>query len=357
MEAIDWPLNPMQVASGVKHSAILVEVHEETASEAAVPERQLFTFGDGSHGRLGHGPDKELTEDESVALFYTDELVPRQVLALKRHRIVSVSCGGAHTLALHESGTMYSWGVGLNGRLGHGNEAEVHTPKVIEEPKKERKKIVFIAAGGCTSAACDDDGTGMTWGAGGYGRHGQGHTRDVLLPTPIVLAGEEKSERFISMIALGNEHGIALDATGTVHSFGAGADGKLGHGNLQDQPNPKRIDAFDEVLPQIVVSIAAGTRHSVFLTDKGRVHTAGFGANGRLGHGNFGDQRRPKLVAALEGTKVVAVAAGDSHTAVMSQSGDLLCFGWGQYGQLGLGDYKDAETPAASEGVTGRCPL
>jgi len=357
VETIEWPLNPMQVAGGAKHFAILVEIHDETASEATVPERQVYTCGDGGHGRLGHGFDKELTEDEAYPQ-YSDEAVPRQILALKNHRIVAVSCGGAHSLALHESGTMYSWGVGVGGRLGHGNQTDVHTPIVIEEPKKERKKIVSISAGGATSACCDDDGVGYTWGSGSCGRTGQGHTRDTLLPTPIQIQGEEKSERFVAMMALGNEHGIILDATGSVHTFGSGADGKLGHGNLQDQHSPKCVEALDDISPNLVASVAAGSRHSVLLTDKGRVHTWGFGACGRLGHGNIGDCRIPKLVAGLEGMRVCAIAAGDSHTAIMTQGGELLCFGWGQYGQLGAGDYKDADAPrAVAGGATGRCPL
>ena len=123
VESVEWPLNPMQVSAGAKHAAILVEVYDETAAEAAIPERRLFTFGEGGHGRLGHGFDKELTEDEAFPK-YSDEAVPRQVLALKNHRIVAVALGGAHCVALHESGTMYSWGVGVGGRLGHGHETE-----------------------------------------------------------------------------------------------------------------------------------------------------------------------------------------------------------------------------------------
>lgn len=45
----------------------------------------------------------------------------------------SVSCGNAHTLALSSDGkTVWSFGSGDNGKLGHGDTARVYTPKVIK---------------------------------------------------------------------------------------------------------------------------------------------------------------------------------------------------------------------------------
>jgi len=34
---------------------------------------------------------------------------------------VAVNAGGKHVLALSEEGEVYSWGEGVDGKLGHGN--------------------------------------------------------------------------------------------------------------------------------------------------------------------------------------------------------------------------------------------
>lgn len=48
---------------------------------------QLFTWGDGVHGRLGHGDMEACLE-------------PRQVAAFSRHRVLRVTCGHYHTAAI-----------------------------------------------------------------------------------------------------------------------------------------------------------------------------------------------------------------------------------------------------------------
>lgn len=51
-----------------------------------------------------------------------------------------------HTLALTESGSVYSWGDGDYGKLGHGNCATHKQPEKINGPFLG-KNIVYINAG------------------------------------------------------------------------------------------------------------------------------------------------------------------------------------------------------------------
>lgn len=60
---------------------------------------------------------------------------PRNIPTLVRDisGIGSVACGSAHTLALAADGkTVWSFGAGDAGKLGHGDTASVFKPKVIE---------------------------------------------------------------------------------------------------------------------------------------------------------------------------------------------------------------------------------
>jgi alpha-tubulin suppressor-like RCC1 family protein len=69
----------------------------------------VFTWGKGSYGRLGHGS-------------HCDEFVPRRVAALSSgsvyYRITSAAAGMAHTLFLTDTGILYGCGLNASGQLG-----------------------------------------------------------------------------------------------------------------------------------------------------------------------------------------------------------------------------------------------
>ena len=46
--------------------------------------------------------------------------------------VVAVSAGSRHGLAITTDGSVWSWGFGLHGRLGHGNEQSQMLPKKVE---------------------------------------------------------------------------------------------------------------------------------------------------------------------------------------------------------------------------------
>jgi alpha-tubulin suppressor-like RCC1 family protein len=49
--------------------------------------------------------------------------VPALVKSLEGHKIDGLSCGTNHSFAWSsETGLVYGWGLGLNGRLGNENE-------------------------------------------------------------------------------------------------------------------------------------------------------------------------------------------------------------------------------------------
>ena len=87
-----------------------------------------------------------------------------------------------------------------------------------------------VSAGECHSLAITADGSVWSWGWGGNGRLGHGDQQLQLLPKKIeALAGQ----RVIAVSA--EDHSIALTADGAVWSWGDGAGGRLGHGDEQEQ--------------------------------------------------------------------------------------------------------------------------
>ena len=120
--------------------------------------------------------------------------------------------------------------------------------------------------------------------------------------------------------------------------------GQLCHGDRQGQLVPKRIEALQGVR---VSSVAAGSRHSLAVCAVGGVWSWGNGINGKLGHGNKEDQLVPKQIEALQGVRVSGVAAGFGHSLAVSSRGTFYGWGFGHDCTLGLQLTEDQMEPMA----------
>ena len=297
---------------------------------AAGDRHSLFIDGEGrlsscgcaaswaTPGLLGHG--------EGVTRLNTPTRLPS---SLGDERAVSVSLGGYHSLALTASGAVWSWGAGRAGRLGHGDEQSQWQPKKVEALAGQR--VLTLSAGGAHSLAATADGTVWSWGGGDWGKLGHGDTQSQLLPKKVeALAGQR-----IVAVSAGLQHSLALTADGAVWSWGWGGFGELGHGDDQQLLLPKKIVAL---AGQRVIAVSAGARHSIALTVEGTAWSWGSGDDGQLGHGDEKiDRLLPKKIEAFAGRRVVAVSAGMAHGLVLSADGAVFTWGGGG-GCLGHGE-------------------
>jgi alpha-tubulin suppressor-like RCC1 family protein len=94
-----------------------------------------------------------------------------------------------------------------------------------------------------------------------------------------------------------------------------------------------------------MVACAAGEGHTVLLSASWHVFTVGDGSRGKLGHGNERSQLTPRRVEALMGLKIASVAAGHNHTLLITDTGLLYGCGANSHGQLGTGDRADQPSP------------
>ncbi len=78
-----------------------------------------------------------------------------------------------------------------------------------------------------------------------------------------------------------------------------------------------------------------------------QVRTTGCNAHGQLG---LGDTNNRVLFTAVPGLRnLVAVQAGDEHSAAVTLSGHLYLWGRGDSGQLGVGDLESKLIPTRLE--------
>ena len=158
----------------------------------------------------------------------------------------------------------------------------------------------------------------------------------------------------------GGDFTCAVISTGQVRCWGNGANGRLGYGNLNsigDTELPSSVVAVDIGAGRKAIAIAAGNAHTCVLLDTGQVRCWGSGANGRLGYGNVndvGDNESPATAGPVDlgaGRTAVAITAGNAHTCALLDTGQVRCWGNGADGRLGYGNTNsigDNETPGTA---------
>lgn len=219
-----------------------------------------------------------------------------------------------------------------------------------------------ITAGHRTTMVLTPDGTVWAWGTG---VHGQLAVTPLALPDRCALPPGSipcamRPVRVPALagsaaIALGMEHGCALRA-GRVVCFGLDIVGQLGIGVVQDDAIAAPVDVgIDDA-----IGVATGDWHSCAIHADGEVSCWGLGAGGQLGHAApdletctisaswparfelpfaagamLPCSLSPRRVPGL--TDVVALALGRAHTCALRSSGEVVCLGSAEAGQLGTG--------------------
>jgi len=140
--------------------------------------------------------------------------------------VTSVACGSRHTVALVQSGAVYTWGDKENGVVGHGEiEGHQYTPRIVDAVRDI--KMVGISACGFHTAALSEGGSIWTWGEGKFGRLGHGSERNVQQPKLVEAMNGVKAAK----VACGGFHTAAITVDGKVYTWGGGEHGQLGLGD------------------------------------------------------------------------------------------------------------------------------
>ena len=202
-------------------------------------------------------------------------------------------------------GKLYTWGSGDYGRLGHGDNLNQKHPKVVDILRD--KDVRKFACGVRHCLALGSDGTVYSWGYGGDGQLGHGDFQIQTMPAAVkALQGEGVID-----VVCGDKHSLALTSGGDVYSWGDGSLGQLGLGDLRKQHTPSRVM---ELTGKMILGISAGAYHSACVADNGSVYAWGAGQSGRLGVGDEANLPTPTLVEALEGVGVQTVRCFAEHT-------------------------------------------
>ncbi|KAJ8747117.1 hypothetical protein K2173_008916 [Erythroxylum novogranatense] len=283
--------------------------------------------------------------------------------------VVKASAGWAHCVSVLETGEVYTWG--------------------WKECVPSSKSIgVRDSAVGGSYQKDDTKKQSVSLAEANPKTHGSGITGEKVPHSDNKNAGEEILKRRkvtgvftstpsmvalgpgvrITTVAAGGRHTLALSDVGQVWGWGYGGEGQLGLGSrIKMVSSPHLIPCIESSASErdrsavvnqgsadlssqasklpgsCVKQIACGGRHSAVVTDAGVLLTFGWGLYGQCGQGSVTDQLRPTSVNSLSGIQVEGIAAGLWHTVCSTISGSVYAFGGNQFGQLGTGS-DQAET-------------
>ena len=303
---------------------------------AVTNDGKVYASGYGAGGRLGIGGVESVSSPTLLESL--------QHVVIKK---IAVNSGGKHCLALTDTGDVYSWGEGDDGKLGHGNKSPYDRPHLIVG--LQGKSIIGIACGGGHSAAITAAGGLYTWGKGRYGRLGHGDSEDQMRPK---LVDTLLGHRVVDVACgSGDAQTLCITDDDCVWSWGDGDYGKLGRGGSEGCKIPVKVDALTG---QGIIKVECGSQFSVALSSFGCVYTWGKGDYHRLGHGSDDHIRTPRKVAALFGKKVISIATGSLHCVCCTSEGEVFTWGDNDEGQLGDGSTNAIHSPRMVTALEGK---
>ncbi|CAL5091284.1 unnamed protein product [Urochloa decumbens] len=271
-------------------------------SVAVSSDGELYTWGFGRGGRLGH-PD--IHSGQSTAV-----ITPRQVtVGLGRKRVNVVAAAKHHTVIATEAGELFTWGSNREGQLGYPSVDTQPTPRRVSSLKQ---RIIAVAAANKHSAAVADTGEVFTWGCNKEGQLGYGTSNSASNCIPRMV--EYLKGKLFRGVSAAKYHTIVLGVDGEVLTWGhrlvtprrvvvARCLKKGGNTNLK----------FHRMERLQVISVVAGTMHSTALT-----------ADGALFYWVSSDpDLKCQQIFSMCGRNIVSISAGKYWTAVATSTGDV----------------------------------
>ncbi|MGH0166749.1 UNVERIFIED_CONTAM: hypothetical protein FKN15_006610 [Acipenser sinensis] len=267
---------------------------------------EVFSWGCGDGGRLGHGDTTYLEEPTVIAAFSGKQ---------SGKQVVHIACGSTYSAAITVDGELYTWGRGNYGRLGHGSSEDQTTPMLVTGLKGLKVIDVSCGSGDAQTLAVSDNGQVWSWGDGDYGKLGRGGSDGCKTPKLV----EKLQDLDIVKVCCGSQFSVALTKYGQVYTWGKGDNQRLGHGTEEHVRYPKLLDSLQG---KKVIDITVGSTHCLALTDDGEVHS--WGSNDQCQHFDTLclNKKEPSALPGLNSKHIVGISCGPAQSFAWSSSSE-----------------------------------
>lgn len=283
-----------------------------TTVYALEKDGELWAWGANNNGQVGNGGSVNATAPVKIT--------GRGTGSEKLGTVRDVVPTGPSVLVIDTQDRVWSWGADVTGHLGNGTAGNTNVPSLVTGVDDVRQ----VVAADATQANVNCD----------------------LSPA---LSG-------CSVTA------YAIDADGHLWSWGGDAQGAVGDGGeAATVDRPVDLTAADNGLGTVRKVVAAATQHgaTVFAVDAGgSVWSWGSNRFGSVGDGTAGDRHTPYKNTVLRGVADVVVGTGyDTLVAyAIGESGQLWAWGSNTFGQVGNGT-ESLATPTALQRIVGNPAL
>lgn len=249
----------VKVACGNEH--VLAVVDRQGLCEKSTGQCICYAWGTNKYGQLGLGNRES-------------RLYPEHVKALDEQNVgtlIDISCGAYHSAALTQSDRVgqaasfnresmcWTFGMGENGQLGHGNSQSLALPEMVQS-LPEYEKLVAVSCGLFHMGVVTEAGGVWTWGmerglglCPGIGPPGIGAGDSM---SPVRVTGNHNFDTSHGKgLACGAAHTVlAVNDGSALWAWGRGQNGVLGTGQLVDSLTPCAV-----VWPPLIEAAAGST--------------------------------------------------------------------------------------------------
>lgn len=277
-------------------------------------DNTVWCWGRNDQGQLG----------SSAHIGITESLIPVQAAALGGGRVPSkIVAGAEHACVLATDGTVWCWGRNGSGQLGVsiGNR---YDPVQVSLSGT----ATLLAAGGANTCAVLTNNSVQCWGQNTFGQLGNSSSDANIHDSPVTVSGIPASFT-VASLEIGTGHVCAVSTNNDAWCWGRYLYGQLGNSSAANATTPTHTST----LGGLATSVTAGADHTCVVVGTGLMC---FGRNnyGQSGQSVATTQFSAPTAVSVTGT-VSRVSAGDGHTCLMLSTGGVQCFGRNNYSQLG----------------------
>ena len=333
-------------------------------------------------------------------------------------KAIKVSCGNEHNLIISQDNNVYGFGSNEAGLLGL-KDTNIKTYKPIKinfsykinsnKIENYDGKIIDISCGTMHNLALTDDGKVFSWGSIQGGQLGLpsdfllnlnqkskfNSEQNFFISTPSPIPYFLNNNIKISQISCGEAHCLALNNKGKAYSWGFGSNGQLGLGFCEDcfEPGeglvksrifePQLINIYKDYNSDLtnkklnhnsnyikVKEVKCGKTFSMFINNNNDLFACGINDFGQLGFKDLekkdklynqemqcDDYIYPSLLRCFDKKKVEKISCGDGHCLAIVKdinSNTQTIWSWGnnKFGQIGHGLMVKVSLPKEVEYLT-----